>query len=319
MSLYINYKNFSDLSKLVADNDVIPSLDFDVVVGIPRSGIPPAAMIALHWNKPFAALDDFSAGRVFGHGRTRGLPGFNEDARHYKRALIVDDSVDTGNTILEARERLSQLQCEKTFLAVFAHRRSEALVDRFLERVSMPRIFEWNMWHHREFCARACFDLDGVLCNDPTEAENDDGPRYRAFLSGVRCLVVPTLPLAHIVTSRLERYRPETEAWLAEKGIRYRHLHMLDMPSAEARRRAGAHAPFKAEIYAGAEADLFVESDPEQARMIARLSGKPALDYANRRLVRPDELSLATLQQKQRTVRRRAFKRLKRIVARTLG
>ena len=175
------------------------------------------------------------------------------------------------------------------------------------------------MWHHREFCARSCFDLDGVLCIDPTDAENDDGRRYQEFLRTVPCLVVPTLPLAHIVTSRLERYRPETEAWLKEKGIQYRHLHMLDLPSAEERRRLRAHSSFTADVYSRVEADLFVVSNPEQAWMIARLSGKPALDYTNRQLISPDGLALVTLQQKQKYVRRRAFNRLKRMVARTLG
>lgn len=29
---------------------------------------------------------------------------------------------------------------------------------------------------------KACLDIDGVLCVDPTPEENDDGPRYREFL-----------------------------------------------------------------------------------------------------------------------------------------
>ena len=44
-----------------------------------------------------------------------------------------------------------------------------------------------------------------------------------------------------IVTSRLEKYREPTEKWLKDHGVKYKQLIMLDLPSAEERRKQGCH------------------------------------------------------------------------------
>ena len=57
---------------------------------------------------------------------------------------------------------------------------------------------------------------------------------------------------------------------------------MLDLPSAEERRRLKAHAPFKASVYADMQdAKLFVESEPEQAKEIYKQTEKPVICTAN--------------------------------------
>ncbi len=129
---------------------------------------------------------------------------------------------------------------------------------------------------------------DGVLCLDPTETENDDGPAYLSFLQTARRLSSPTQVIGHLVTSRLERYRPETEAWLKQHDIRFGKLHMLDVPTAAERRRLNLHGRFKTGIYRGLDdALLFIESEPDQAREIAESSGKPVLCFATQELFRP--------------------------------
>ena len=68
----------------------------------------------------------------------------------------------------------------------------------------------------------------------------------------------------------------------------YGQLHMLDLPTAAARRRAGAHGTFKARVYASLPlAALFVESEAEQAAVISRASGKPVLDTSTWSIVPP--------------------------------
>ncbi len=121
---------------------------------------------------------------------------------------------------------------------------------------------------------RTCVDIDGVLCADPTQVQNDDGPGYRSFLSGAQPLVLPTSPVGWVVTSRLERYRPETEAWLRENGVEYGELVMLDVATAEERRALGAHGRHEAAFSASSGAELFVESEYAQAVEIAALSGR---------------------------------------------
>ena len=100
---------------------------------------------------------------------------------------------------------------------------------RHCKQLELPRIFEWNVMHHH-LLVSSCIDIDGVLCRDPTEAENDDGAAYERFLDTVPAREVPEAPLGWLVTCRLEKYREQTEAWLNRHAIRYRELVMLDLP-----------------------------------------------------------------------------------------
>ncbi|WP_067561836.1 hypothetical protein [Halofilum ochraceum] len=132
-----------------------------------------------------------------------------------------------------------------------------------------------------------CIDIDGVLCVDPAPAENDDGRRYRRFLRGARPLTLPTHEVGWLVTSRLERYRAETEDWLSRHGVRYRDLLMMDYPNQAARQQARAYDRFKADAYLATGAELFVESAPHTAEGIARLSGRPVFCFETRQLIQP--------------------------------
>ena len=152
-------------------------------------------------------------------------------------------------------------------------------------------IFEWNAFHHPQIC-NSCFDLDGILCVDPTNHENDDGPRYLEFLRSARPLIVPTQRIGHIVSARLEKYRAQTEQWLKDHDIAYGQLHLIDLPSAAERQRLGSHSSHKAKIYRDTNAILFYESDIKQAREIAHLSGKPVLCIEDMSLQLPGGLKV---------------------------
>lgn len=90
--------------------------------------------------------------------------------------------------------------------------------------------------------------------------------------------IIPAYMIAALVTSRLEKYRPQTEQWLRENGVQYDKLYMLNVASKEERIRLGCHADFKAETYKRLDdCILFVESNSRQARQIAEKSGKPVI------------------------------------------
>jgi uncharacterized HAD superfamily protein len=124
---------------------------------------------------------------------------------------------------------------------------------------------------------KSCFDIDGVLCVDPSSEQNDDGPKYREFILNAKPLFIPGATIGALVTSRLEKYRPETEEWLKKNNIRYKELYMLDLPDMAARQKANSHGSFKASVYKSNAFKLFVESEPRQAAEINRLTGKPVL------------------------------------------
>lgn len=172
------------------------------------------------------------------------------------------------------------------------------MVDYYVEVVPSPRYFQWNIMNHM-ILKKACFDIDGVLCVDPTVEENDDGPRYRKFLLNAKPLFIPGAEIGALVTSRLEKYRAETEQWLARNGVKYGKLVMLDLPDMAARRKANCHARFKAEEYKKSEYVLFVESNPVQAAEINGITHKPVLCTADFKMVFASQSVLYNIKQGQ--------------------
>ena len=96
--------------------------------------------------------------------------------------------------------------------------RLDGHVDLYREVVEMPRVFEWNLMHGTVL-ANSCMDIDGVLCLDPTDEENDDGERYLRFLSETPALLLPTAPVGWLVTSP-PREVPRANGGVAEEAPR---------------------------------------------------------------------------------------------------
>jgi uncharacterized HAD superfamily protein len=278
----------------------------------------PANMIALSHNLKLADLTGYLADTPLKQGRTRN-PLFAEvlkpsDANH---VLVVDDSIDSGRSLESAQSLIAGIgrQQKITYCIVYSTIRSTHKPDVFLEVVPQPRIFEWNVMH-RPFLTQCCLDIDGVLCLDPTNDENDDGSSYINFLLNVPPLVVPSCRVGHLVTSRLEKYRSETEQWLEKHGFVYGQLHMLDLPDAQIRRRLDCHASFKAEVFRSLkDTKLFIESEPNQSARIANIAGKPVLCFRKQKMYYPG-FSYALVENKAHTFARRVLNKLARIVKR---
>lgn len=283
----MNYRSLADLSRTVIANLHRLPHDVDCIVGIPRSGLLAANIIALHLNKPLLDLDSYISGARGRVGRTVAHT-MGDISGPYRKVLIVDDSVASGRSISEVLDLLNNIDvpAENVVCVVYGTRSYHEGVDLVLEQVPNPRVFEWNLMRH-PVIEDACLDIDGVLCHDPAPKQNDDGPNYKDFIANAKRLYIPGVKVPHLVTSRLERYRAETEGWLKQSNIDYGKLWMLDLPTAEARRKANAHASFKAEVYLKTGAALFIESEDEQAMEIAQLSGRPVLSIAGQRMIHP--------------------------------
>nr|WP_047168733.1 phosphoribosyltransferase family protein [Sphingomonas sp. Y57] len=290
----MEYRSFADLAATIARNSYRLPADIDLIVGIPRSGMLAANMLATHFNLPFLDLESFVAGLDPYVGRTVRPTMRVDGSAAPSRVLVVDDSILSGESMVEVRTRLATARPEAdiVYCAVYAARENHPEIDVWLEIVGHPRIFQWNLMRHRRL-GDACFDIDGVLCHDPAADENDDGERYGQFLVNARPLHLPGVPIKHLVTSRLEKYRAQTEQWLQAHGVDYERLWMLDLPSAEERRRLKMHAVHKARVYRKTNACLFVESEDRQAIEIADLSGRPVLSIEAQRIVWPQHRSEA--------------------------
>jgi len=299
----MNYRSISDMNDAILRNLHRLPRDIDLVVGVPRSGILAATLVSLTANIPMTDLDSFLAGRIYTSGITKRRAALDRQHADMRKILVIDDSIAGGNAIRDARNKIAAagIQGDFIYAAVFGLEPQHQETDVVLEVVPHPRMFQWNFMHHI-FLEQCCVDIDGVLCLDPTEEENDDGPIYEKFLAEARTLLGPTRKIGWLVTSRLEKYRKLTEAWLAKHEIKYDHLIMLDLPSKAERQRLGAHGSFKAEFYRKSDAILFIESEHEQALRIAKLSGKPVLCVETNIVSFPDALSLPALEQAARNL-----------------
>jgi uncharacterized HAD superfamily protein len=308
----MNFRNYAQLS--IAIKKLAQSLpaDIQLIVGIPRSGLLAASLLALFKNCQLTDLDQFLAQKVIqGGARLRDTTLSNSAT-----VLILDDSISTGAEMSRVRKLVASRQIPQTILygAVFATQKTARLVDVYAELLEQPRVFEWNFMHHK-LLANACVDFDGVLCNDPTTAENDDGKEYRKFLAEAKPLYQPTREIGWIVTSRLEKYRAETVQWLKDYSIHYRELRMLQLPTAEERRRLNCHAQFKAEQFIQTGASWFIESNAKQAAEICQKSGKDVIELENMQLIsssEPEKLN-TYLRRKKTEVKQATIKKIKDI------
>lgn len=286
-----NFISYAELASIIRSGITKIPTDVDLIVGVPRSGMVPAFMAGLLLNKSVIDIESFLVGGRPGHGHTRNVAQPLETASDAKSILLIDDSVNSGESMGQALARIRSTGYSGNIrtCAILASPEGRKGVDVFLRTVHHPRVFEWNALHHP--CVElSCFDLDGVLCRDPLPEENDDGSRYVKFLREAPPLFIPSRKLGQIVTARLEKYRSLTSEWLRSNQIEYGGLHMMQLSSSSERRKRGTHHEHKASVYKETGAMLFYESDPDQARQIAAISRKPVLCVGNMQLYRPSTL-----------------------------
>jgi uncharacterized HAD superfamily protein len=282
----MNYRSINDLNNTILKQLHIISRDIDLVVGVPRSGMLPANLLALYLNLPYTDIHSFMKGFIYKSGARKQF--FNEN--EYKNILIVEDSIASGASIKECKNDLAHLASKFNFkyCAVYYTPENEKLADYAFEAVPTPRYFQWNIFNHTSL-EKACFDIDGVLCVDPTKQQNDDGPLYKLFLQNATPLYSPGAKIGTIVTSRLEKYRSETEIWLKKNDVQYDALVMLDLPTMKARQKANNHAGHKASEYQSKNYSLFIESDLKQAIEINKVTKKPVFCTENFEMIYESE------------------------------
>ena len=285
----MEFKSYADLEADVVR--LLPRLprDLDLIVAIPRSGMVPATMIALHLNLPLTDLTGLYEHRLIASGhRSLRSPLGGVDQKPLN-VLIVDDSVGTGAQLREIRAQLaaSALPHRIEVAVIYATPSGKPLVDYYAETVPMLRhFFAWNVMHHNAI-ATWCVDIDGVLCRDCTPAEDDDGDHYARFLDTVEPLFIPTGKVGWLVTGRLEKHRAATENWLHRHGVVYDHLEMFPAQTVKQRQAMGGGGPYKGAFYKRVDAGLFIESNQHEAQTIANIAAKPVLCLDTRTMFKP--------------------------------
>lgn len=249
--------------------------DVSLVIGVARSGLNAATMIAMLLHRPLSILRQ-STGDLIDGGNGWRLSG--NTGAEAGRVVVVDDTVMTGNSLAAIQPIVRGVHPESLFAAVYVNPLARHQPDLWAADLPWPHLLEWNLFNS-VLSPHCAVDFDGILCHDCPPGDDDDGPRYAKFLEQVLPLYYvrkTTIPL--IVTARLEKYRPQTLAWLARHGMRVDQLVMGPWRTNAQRARADV-AAFKAEHYAAflqkrhhVRPPLFIESDSRQAQRIAELA-----------------------------------------------
>lgn len=282
--MYIEYRSIADLNEAIIRNLHIFPHDVDLIVGIPRSGMLPANLLALYLNKPFSDIDSFIEGRVYSFGRR----GAFISTKKTNKVLIVDDSILAGNALLKVREKLLQYsslhpQISFQYGVIYASQEGRSKVDFYCEMIEGPRLFQWNLFHQPLILPQSILDIDGVLCPNPPV--DDDGVQYLEYIKKAPTLYTPTVKVDKLVSCRLEKYREVTEEWLAKHHIQYNELYLLDLPTKEERIAWGKHGIYKGNIYKQSDNVLFIESSLSEARQIFQITHRPVFCIENFQMI----------------------------------
>jgi hypothetical protein len=270
------FRSLKDLCRDIREK-LLPILPRDIgtVYGIPRSGMIPASIIATAIGARLGVL----GGPSFIGARQKNF-AFQEG----DKTLVVDDSVHHGRAIAGARATIESLTAGYYTCAVYAHPRSLHLVDFYADVLEDQRIFEWNFAGIKA-AGKFCWSLDGVICAGISEPPDRSAVSPVDFLSA-KPLHLPQVRVRAIVAERDERWRAETETWLARYGVVYDELIMIpDTPAI--RRSSLSLAKHKAACLVETECELLVEGRDSVAKTIARVARRQVLSVESMELYSP--------------------------------
>lgn len=249
---------------------VLPLEEIEAVVGIARSGLAPASVVAMLAGKPLFAFNKAKGLVDVGCGY-RLRSDLNE--RRYKY-LVVDDSIADGQQLAHCLSVLSHEIEPKRLItaAIFANPYTHVKVNFAWAEYPLPHFFEWNLFSCN-FTSRIAFDFDGILCNDPPREVWGEGQGYVEWLESAP---PKHRPIANegvvIISARLEKFREPTQRWLEKHRINVRRLELWPGQPAD-RWVDNQAARWKAEMFLKLKHEhnllYFCESEPAQARIIS--------------------------------------------------
>jgi len=284
----MNFKTYADLSKDVKLNlHQIKKENFDLIVGIPRSGMIPAYMIALSLNLNCTTIQGYLNNDKLKHGQTRKVAKGISFPWEASKILVVDDSIATGNSLTELKKSIpAELLNKMTFLAFYSSKPNRDEVDILIGHVPNPRVFEWNIFHH-PMLGDALLELEGILCKAPTNEQTRSEEEYLDYITNVESFIIPNHRIHTIVTRRNEKYRSQTEEWLKIHEVEYDNL-IMDTSTGNTKIIGGNHNyKLKVSQYRKSESKLFFESDPKAAQKICSLTSKSVYCVGNNRMYNP--------------------------------
>src|SRR5262247_1884166 len=136
----MHYRSVADLNATIVKGLHQLPRDFDLIVGVPRSGMLAASMLSLAANIPMTDLDSFVDGRTYSSGFTKLRPTIRSGS-DVGKVLVLDDSINEGTAMRAAREKIAAagIDAELIFAAVYGLPKGHREVDHVFESVPQPR------------------------------------------------------------------------------------------------------------------------------------------------------------------------------------
>lgn len=283
--MHINYVTNAELCNIVRQNLYKIPHEIDGVICLPRGGLFIGTIIAEYFHKPMYTLDTFINGHSsLGFGKVEN--GIRSTS--YRRYIVVDDSVNTGETFNKARLQLKDYPYDFVYVACISANNEHQFVDVVMSCVPEFRLFELNFF--RSTWVYSCiFDIDGVLCVDPEYGIDLDEEKYLDHIRNAKPLIPLQYPVKALCTTRITKYLKPTEEWLASHGIQYEMLYMLSFNSIEEKINNMNQEPWKdmkskvSNMYP--DALLFVESNYDEALAIYQNTHRPVLCVGTNTLI----------------------------------
>ena len=211
---------------------------YDLIVGIPRSGMFIASIIALKLGKGLTTPELFREGKFWHSSFIKEKLSFDQ----VKHVLLVDDAVDTGRAMSNALEVIQPMSegITVTKASMIVREEVKPMVDLYHKVIAPPRVYEWNILHRKiaSYWGHGILavDMDGVLCADCPQGVDHDEELYLEWLKTARPYLIPAFEIDVIVSNRLEKYRLDTERWLKKHNVKYKKLYMWDIPDKSERK-----------------------------------------------------------------------------------
>lgn len=236
-------------------------LRYDLLIGVPRSGLMVASFMSTELNIPLSVPEI--------------LPSYwstKSDPRPINNILIVEDGATLGTHLIPVKEKTV-----RTFPTALVHIGALYSVDGGISldtwgtKVhSWKSVLEWDLSDSRPY-QNIAVDMDGVLCQECPPCLTED--EYINWMETATPHLIPPYQIEAVITSRREKYRAITEGWLRRNGVRY--VHLLMDPSIKDSDRDFIGWKIRCINYR--KPQVFIESDERIAQVIHWKTGVPVI------------------------------------------
>lgn len=271
----------SDTAALAAR---IPLGEFAAVIGVARSGLLPATLMAAYAHVPLFSIGSYDlvlrpVGCGFRLSKTVAEPPPGP-------LLVVDDTAHGGASIARIVDTLGAYRSRLYTAAIYAtsHAIERGGLSFVAHRYDGVHFLEW-CFANTGWAQALAWDIDGIMCPDPQCP--DFAPAYIEHLDNAPARHIPRKWPSVIISARCEWTRNATEKWLARHRAKVRRV--ILWPYDGQLRKTETMAEWKAaQIVAlrrsGETIGFYIESCPRQAEAIAIQAGLPVICPAARKV-----------------------------------